>query len=64
MLYFYGGLRLKKDRRNLVAIAMLLSNMMTGMDSTIINTALPAITSELQGLEYMGWIVATYIYWD
>lgn len=40
---------------------MLLSNMMTGMDATIINTALPAITSELQGLEYMGWIVATYL---
>lgn len=40
---------------------MLLSNMMTGMDSTIINTALPAITGELHGLEYMGWIVATYL---
>ncbi|WP_057767178.1 MFS transporter [Companilactobacillus tucceti] len=40
---------------------MLLSNMMTGMDATIINTALPAITSELEGLEYMGWIVATYL---
>lgn len=34
---------------------------MAGMDATIVNTALPAITSDLHGLQYMGWIVATFL---
>lgn len=34
---------------------------MAGMDGTIVNTALPAITSDLHGLQYMGWIIATFL---
>ncbi|MGO2946210.1 MAG: MFS transporter, partial [Lacticaseibacillus paracasei] len=34
---------------------------MSGLDSTIINTALPAIISDLHGLEMMGWIVAVFL---
>lgn len=49
------------QRRTLVTGALLLSNIMAGMDSTIVNTALPAITSDLHGLQYMGWIVATFL---
>ncbi|WP_301875861.1 MFS transporter [Limosilactobacillus oris] len=48
-------------RRSLVTGALLLSNIMAGMDATIVNTALPAITSDLHGLQYMGWIVATFL---
>lgn len=34
---------------------------MSGLDSTIINTALPAIISDLHGIEMMGWIVAVFL---
>ncbi len=35
--------------------------MMAGLDATIINTALPAIISDLHGIQYMGWIVAIFL---
>ena len=44
-----------------VTAAMLLSNIIAGMDSTIITTALPAIVSDLHGIQYMGWIVAIFL---
>jgi len=44
-----------------VTIALLLSNTMNGLDSTIISTALPAIISDLHGLQLMGWIVAVFL---
>lgn len=34
---------------------------MSGLDNTIINTALPAIISDLHGIELMGWIVAVFL---
>lgn len=34
---------------------------MSGLDSTIVNTALPAIISDLHGIEMMGWIVAVFL---
>ncbi|HJA46598.1 MAG TPA: MFS transporter [Candidatus Limosilactobacillus excrementigallinarum] len=49
------------QRRTIVTGALLLSNIMAGMDGTIVNTALPAITSDLHGLQYMGWIIATFL---
>ncbi|MFC6180138.1 MFS transporter [Lactiplantibacillus daowaiensis] len=45
----------------IVTIALLLSNAMNGLDSTIISTALPAIISDLHGLQLMGWIVAVFL---
>ncbi|MBT9671834.1 MFS transporter [Secundilactobacillus kimchicus] len=45
----------------IVTCALLLSNAMSGLDNTIINTALPAIISDLHGLELMGWIVAVFL---
>lgn len=48
--------------RRLITGALLLSNIMAGMDGTIVNTALPAITSDLHALQYMGWIVATFLF--
>ncbi|MDM8331837.1 MFS transporter [Limosilactobacillus pontis] len=52
---------LENQRRTIVTGALLLSNIMAGMDGTIVNTALPAITSDLHALQYMGWIVATFL---
>jgi MFS family permease len=51
----------KQRRRTIVTGALLLSNIMAGMDGTIVNTAMPAITSDLHGLQYMGWIIATFL---
>ena len=51
----------QQKRRTIVTGALLLSNIMAGMDGTIVNTALPAITSDLHGLQYMGWIIATFL---
>lgn len=51
-----------EKRRTIVTGALLLSNIMAGMDGTIVNTALPAITSDLHALQYMGWIVAIFLF--
>lgn len=45
----------------IVTMALLLSNAMAGLDGTIINTALPAIVSDLHAIQYMGWIVAVFL---
>ncbi|MFD1432493.1 MFS transporter [Lacticaseibacillus yichunensis] len=45
----------------IVTVALLLSNAMSGLDSTIVNTALPAIIADLHGLQYMAWIVASFL---
>lgn len=42
----------------MVTWAMVLGNVMAGLDSTIVNTALPAIIADLHGIQFMGWIVA------
>lgn len=42
----------------MLTFAMILANVMAGLDSTIINTALPAIIADLHGIQFMGWIVA------
>lgn len=44
-----------------VTVALMLGDVMSGLDSTIINTAIPAIVSSLHGIQFMGWIVATYL---
>lgn len=45
----------------IVTLALLLSNAMAGLDGTIVNTALPAIISDLNAIQYMGWIVAVFL---
>ena len=44
----------------IVTLALLLSNAMAGLDGTIVNTALPAIISDLNAIQYMGWIVSVF----
>jgi MFS family permease len=52
---------LNKKNVIIVTAALLLSNAMSGLDNTIVNTALPAIIADLHGLELMGWIVAIFL---
>ncbi len=56
-----GHAIVSKKNTLLVTLALLLSNTMAGLDGTIINTALPAIISDLHGIQYMGWIVAVFL---
>lgn len=55
------GFSLNKKEIQIVTLALLMSNAMNGLDSTIINTALPAIVSDLHGIEFMGWIVSIFL---
>ena len=43
-----------KRQRNWVMASLLLASIMSGLDATIINTALPAIISDLHGIQYMA----------
>ena len=47
-----------KKQVTMVTFAMVLANVMAGLDSTIINTAIPAIVADLHGIQFMGWIIA------
>lgn len=51
------------NRRQLqiATIALLIANFMGGLDATIINTALPAITSALNGIRLIGWISSIFL---
>lgn len=49
-----------KKQISMVTLSLLLANIMAGLDATIINTAIPAIVSDLHGIQYMGWIVACF----
>lgn len=51
------------SKRNLViaTVALLLANFMGGLDATIVNTALPEIVSDLQGMRYVGWVSSLFL---
>ncbi|WP_251716481.1 MFS transporter [Lactobacillus agrestimuris] len=49
---------MNKKQISMVTFAMVLANVMAGVDSTIINTAIPAIVADLHGIQFMGWIIA------
>lgn len=50
-----------KKQITMVTIALMLGNVMAGLDGTITNTAIPAIVSALHGIQFMGWIVAIFL---
>ena len=52
---------MNKKQVKMVTIALMLGNVMSGLDGTIINTAIPAIVSALHGIQFMGWIVAIFL---
>lgn len=52
---------MNKKQISMVTWALILANIMSGLDATIINTAIPAIVSDLHGIQYMGWIVACFL---
>lgn len=52
---------MNKKQVTMVIIALMLGNVMSGLDGTIINTAIPAIVASLHGIQFMGWIVAIFL---
>lgn len=50
-----------KRQLGLATIALLIANFMGGLDATIVNTALPAITSDLNGIRLIGWISSIFL---
>ena len=52
---------MNKKQVSMVTSAMILANVMAGLDSTIINTAIPAIVADLHGIQFMGWIIAVML---
>lgn len=52
---------MNKKQISMITWALILANIMSGLDATIINTAIPAIVSDLHGIQYMGWIVACFL---
>lgn len=52
---------MNKKQITMVTVALMLGNVMAGLDGTITNTAIPAIVSALHGIQFMGWIVAVYL---
>ena len=52
---------MNKKQVTMVTAALMLGNVMSGLDGTIINTAIPAIVSALHGIQFMGWIVAIFL---
>lgn len=52
---------MNKKQITMVTVALMLGNVMAGLDGTIINTAIPAIVSALHGIQFMGWIVAIFL---
>lgn len=45
----------------MVAATLMLGNFMSGLDGTIINTAIPSIVASLHGIQFMGWIIAIFL---
>ncbi len=50
-----------KKNLTIATIALLIANFMGGLDATIINTALPVIMSELNGIRFVGWVSSAFL---
>ncbi len=52
---------LKRRQLVLVTIGILLSMALSGLDSSIVATAMPRIIADLAGLEYYAWVTTAYL---
>lgn len=52
---------MNKKQITMVTAALILGNIMAGLDATIINTAIPSIISDLHGIQFLGWIIAIFL---
>jgi MFS family permease len=54
-------MHLTRKQIHVMTVGLLLANVMSGLDATIINTALPAIIADLHGISCMGLIVSVFL---
>lgn len=54
-------MHLTRKQIYVMTVGLLLANVMSGLDATIINTALPAIIADLHGISCMGLIVSVFL---
>ena len=52
---------LPRKRLMVVTIGLLLSMMLSALDTSIVATAMPRIIAELSGLEYYAWVTTAYL---
>ncbi|WP_461218695.1 MFS transporter [Lapidilactobacillus salsurivasis] len=50
-----------KRKLAMATIALLIANFMGGLDATIVNTALPVIISDLNGIRLVGWVSSVFL---
>ena len=50
-----------KSNTKIVTIAIFLTTFMTGIEETIVSTAMPTIVSDLNGLGIMNWVVSIFL---
>lgn len=57
------GPRISLPRRRLVAVTvgLLLSQMLSALDTSIVATAMPRIVADLSGLEFYAWVTTAYL---
>lgn len=55
--------RIDLPRKRLMAVTfgLLLSMMLSALDTSIVATAMPRIIAELSGLEYYAWVTTAYL---
>lgn len=47
--------------KKLIMLALMIGTFLTAIEGTVVSTALPKITSELQGIERMNWVFSVYL---
>jgi len=52
---------MKKGNLAVATVALLIANFMGGLDATIVNTALPSIMSDLNGIRLVGWVSSVFL---
>lgn len=53
--------KIKKTNITIITVAIFLTTFMTAIEGTIVSTAMPTIVSDLNGLEYMSWVVSIFL---
>ncbi|MBA1393633.1 MFS transporter, partial [Lactobacillus sp. XV13L] len=51
----------QKTNVKLVTVAVFIANFMTGIEGTIVSTAMPTIIGDLHGLSLMNWVFSIYL---
>src|ERR1051325_660592 len=52
---------LKRGQLALVTLGMLMSMMLSALDTSIVATAMPRIIADLSGLQYYAWVTTAYL---